>query len=494
MTDQVRVRFAPSPTGYFHLGSARTALFNWLFARHHGGKFILRIEDTDRARYHPKALPDLLDSLRWLGWFWDEGPEVGGIYGPYYQSDRAQIYRDHADQLVADGKAYHCYCTPERLRGLREEQQQKGANPGYDRRCRYLTREQIAEFEAEGRTSVIRLAIPVEGETTFEDKLRGRITVRHDELDDLVLLKSDGFPTYHLANVIDDHLMEISHILRGEEWLPSVPKHVLLYVAFGWEMPVQAHLPTILDPSGKGKLSKRRRRGADEADRPVFIHEFRDAGYLPEAMVNFLALLGWSYDAETEYFARDELVRYFDLDGVSKSPGAFSYQKLEHMNGVYIRNLGDNDLANRLLQVLLRAGLDVDFGTVLQFTPLIKERLRVLGDVSEMLDFAFVDRIVYDPEELIQKQMDRQGVRRVLEAAATAFETLADFSEEQVEHTLRTLVAASESKPRQFFGVVRVAVTGKRVSPPLFETIAILGRQVVLRRLHRALEAMHEDA
>ena len=369
MTQPVRVRFAPSPTGFFHLGSARTALYDWLFARHHGGKFILRIEDTDRGRYHPEAMPDLLGSLRWLGWMWDEGPEVGGSYGPYYQSDRVDIYREYAEQLIAEGKAYRCYCTPERLEALRAEQRAAGVKPGYDRHCRHLTREQISESEAHGIKPVVRLSVPVEGQTFFEDRLRGRITVDNAELDDLVLLKSDGFPTYHLAVVIDDHLMEISHVLRGEEWLSSSPKHALLYDAFGWPMPELVHLPTILDPSGKGKLSKRKVRVPGETERLTYIHEFRSAGYLPEAMMNFLSLVGWAYDSETEYFTRDELTQYFDLDRVSKSSSAFSYDKLDHMNAVYIRGLGDNDLTNRLLQILLEAGVPADFGTLLAFAP-----------------------------------------------------------------------------------------------------------------------------
>ena len=259
----VRVRFAPSPTGYLHVGGARTALYNWLFARHHGGKFILRIEDTDRRRYNPDSLPDLLSGLRWLGMFWDEGPEVGGEYGPYYQSDRVHLYQEHIQELVDKGLAYRCYCSPERLARVRE--QQKGADSalGYDRHCRYLTREQIREYEAQDIKPVMRLAVPTEGVTEFDDVLRGHITVDNRQLTDLVLLKSDGFPTYHLANVVDDHLMEISHIMRGDEWLSTVPQHVLLYQAFGWAMPVQAHLPTILNPTGKGKLSKRKIKLAD---------------------------------------------------------------------------------------------------------------------------------------------------------------------------------------------------------------------------------------
>ena len=488
----VRVRFAPSPTGYFHVGGARTALYNWLFARHHGGRFILRIEDTDRTRYQPDALPDLLEGLRWLGLCWDEGPEIGGEYGPYYQSDRVEIYRQYAEQLVREGKAYRCYCSPERLARLREEQRAKGIPPGYDRHCRYLTREQIAEYEAQGIVPVIRLAVPLEGTTEFDDLLRGHISVENRLLDDLVLLKSDGFPTYHLANVIDDHLMGITHILRGEEWLSSVPKHVLLYRAFGWEMPIQVHLPTILDPSGKGKLSKRKKKLPGGQEMLTFVREFREAGYLPEALVNFLALLGWSYDGQTEFFTRDELIRYFDLQKVSKSPSSFSYDKLEHMNATYIRNLGTNDLAGRLMGVYRRAGIEADIGTVLQLVPLIRERIKTLNDALALTDFVFQEEISYPAEELIQKKMDRASTLAALRAAEARLQGLEAFDEETLERELRALGEELGLKPRQFFGCLRVACTGKRVSPPLFGTLAILGRERVLRRLRQAVEALVE--
>jgi glutamyl-tRNA synthetase len=495
MTDAaVRVRFAPSPTGYFHLGGARTALYNWLFARRHGGSFVLRIEDTDRTRYHPEALLDLVENLHWLGLQWDEGPEVGGNYGPYYQSDRTGIYQQYAEQLIRDGKAYRCYCTPERLAALREEQRRQKTKPGYDRRCRCLTQAQIAQYEAEGLRPVVRLMAPIEGQTAFDDLLRGRIVVDNAELDDLILLKSDGFPTYHLGVVVDDHLMEISHVLRGDEWLSSAPRHALLYDAFGWPMPEHVHLPTILDPSGKGKLSKRKQRVPGEPEMLTYIHEFRQAGYLPEALVNFLALVGWSYDAETEFFTRQELIRYFEPERVSKSPAAFSYDKLDHMNAVYVRGLGDNDLANRMLQVLRRAGLDADLMTVLRFTPLVKERIRVLSDAVEWLDFAFAESIALDLQELVQKGMGREGTLQALRAAADALDALPVFGDPAIEEALRALAEANGWKPREFFGAVRTAVTGKRVSPPLFETLAILGREVTVQRLRRAAEALAQAA
>jgi glutamyl-tRNA synthetase len=487
MTATVRVRFAPSPTGYFHLGSARTALYDWLFARHTGGQFVLRIEDTDRTRYDPAALPDLIASMRWLGLCWDEGPEVGGDYGPYYQSDRIALYHEYMDKLLAQGSAYRCYCSPERLAHLREQQRQAGQTPGYDRHCRHLTQAQIAEFEAQGIVPVVRLAVPTEGITEFEDVLRGQIRVNNDQLDDLVLVKSDGFPTYHMANVVDDHLMAITHILRGEEWLSSVPKHVLLYEAFGWEMPVQVHLPTILDPSGKGKLSKRKKRAPDEPERLTYIHEFREAGYLPEAMINMLALVGWSYDGTQEYFSRSELVRLFDLNTVNKSPAAFSYEKLDNMNAVYLRNLGHNDLAGRLVQALSRRGVEADFATVLALVPLIRERIQTLNEAWDWIDFVFVEPPDYDPELLIQRKMDREGTLAVLTASRQALAEADLAAEEALEAQLRSLADELDVKVGPFFGTLRVAVTGKTVAPPLLGTLPILGREKVLARIDRAI-------
>jgi glutamyl-tRNA synthetase len=493
MTEKtVRVRYAPSPTGYLHVGGARTALYNWLFARHHGGRFILRIEDTDRTRYQADALPDLLEGLRWLGWLWDEGPEVGGSFGPYYQSDRVSLYRKYADQLLADGMAYRCYCTAERLEALREQQRVTNQPPGYDRHCRHLTAKQVADYEAAGIRPVVRLAIPEEGVTEFDDLLRGHIAVENRQLDDLVLLKSDGFPTYHLANVIDDHLMEITHIMRGDEWLSSVPKHILLYNAFGWEIPVQAHLPTILDPSGQGKLSKRKKKMADGREMLTYIHEFRQAGYLPEAMTNFLALVGWSLDGETEFLSRDALVQHFSLERVSKAPSAFSYEKLDYMNATYIRELGYNDLAGRLLWLYHQRGIEVDMLTALKIVPLVRERLKTLQDVFDLTDFIFSDAIALEPDRLIQKEMDHASTLNALRASIAAIESLATLDESTLESTLREVSEELGLKPRQFFGVLRVATTGKDVTPPLFGSLEILGQAKTLRRLQAAIALLEQ--
>ncbi len=345
----VRVRYAPSPTGLQHVGSVRTALFNYLFARASGGVFVLRIEDTDRERLRADALQDIYDTFRWLGMSWDEGPDKGGPYGPYVQSERRETYRQKTDELLAKGAAYKCFCTPERLEKLREEQAaRKAERTGYDRHCRNLTAAEVAAQEAEGKPHVVRLKVPTEGTTTYHDQLLGDVTVPNQDINpDPVLLKSDGYPTYHLANVVDDHLMEISHILRAQEWLASVPLHVQLYKAFGWAPPLYCHLPMVLGADGH-KLSKR--HGA------VSVLEFRKQGYLPEAMLNYIALVGWALDDSTEFFTKEELEKVFSLERLNKSPAVFDYQKLGYFNGAYIRKKSDAELAALVRPYLARRG------------------------------------------------------------------------------------------------------------------------------------------
>ena len=376
----VRVRFAPSPTGPMHIGGVRTALFNWLFARHHGGAFILRIEDTDQKRYAADAIHLITEGLRWLGIDWDEGPEVGGEYGPYIQSERIDLYQQWADWLVEHDLAYRCYCTPERLAALREEQRARKQDPGYDRHCRTLTPEQRAEYEAEGREHVIRFKMPVDGTTTVHDLLRGDITFDNHQLQDLVLLKSDGFPTYHLANVVDDHFMQISHIMRAEEWIPSAPVHRNLYDAFGWEMPQIAHLPVILNPSGRGKLSKRS-AGFTEGGRkvPVLLYEFQEAGYVPEAIINFLTNVGWSFGDDREVFTVAETIERFDLGRVNPAGSSFPLEKLDWLNGVYLREMDPNRLAVLLKPVFEQAGYEVNLEMLRQAAPLLQPRIKTLS-------------------------------------------------------------------------------------------------------------------
>ncbi|MDH7487613.1 MAG: glutamate--tRNA ligase [Anaerolineae bacterium] len=491
MTDTVRVRMAPSPTGYLHVGGARTALFNWLFARRHGGKFILRIEDTDRTRYVPDALDDILAGLRWLGLDWDEGPEVGGDYGPYFQSQRLEMYRHYARQLVDEGHAYPCYCSPQRLARLRQEQRQGGESDiGYDRHCRHLSARERAAYEAQGIVPVVRLKVPLEGEVCFHDIVYGDICKDNASIRDPVLLKSDGWPTYHLANVIDDHHMAITHIMRGDEWLSSVPIHVHLYAAFGWEPPVYAHLPIILDPTGKGKMSKRKKM-AGGVEYPVFVREFRAAGYLPEAMFNFLAGIGWSYDPEVEIFTRQQAISRFALEDLNSSPAAFPFDKLEWMNGVYIRELPEEELYERLLP-FVAADLGLSEGELRSrpelrlFIPLIRERIKLLSEATPFIDFAFTDQVHVKPELLVGKNMTAAESLAALRAARAALAEMPTFDAEALEKRLRLLATELGLKTGQLFGILRLATTGKEVAPPLFGTLAILGRERVLARCQAA--------
>jgi glutamyl-tRNA synthetase len=464
-----------------HIGGVRTALFNWLYARHTGGSFILRIEDTDRSRYVPGSIELITEGLQWLGLDWEEGPNVGGPYGPYIQSERTALYREWADWLVDHDKAYRCYCSPKRLSKLRKQGVQ-----GYDLHCRNLTPEQRAAHEANGESHVVRFKMPLEGATTVHDLIRGDITVDNANLTDLVLLKSDGFPTYHLANVVDDHFMEITHILRAEEWIPSAPVHQQLYDAFGWEMPVIAHLPVILNPSGRGKLSKRS-AGFKEDGRtiPVLLHEFREAGYLPEALVNFLTNIGWSFGDDREVFTVEETIERFDLARVNPAGGKFPLEKLDWLNGVYIREMAPDKLSEKLGERMEAAGYEVSPAQMRRITLLIQPRIQSLNDVVEKAAFFFED-VHPTAETLIQKKMDAAGTRTALDAALAEIEALPDFEAETLEMALRALCERLGLKTRQFFGLLRVALTAQEVAPPLFETMSILGRETCLARIQAA--------
>ncbi|MBM3131876.1 MAG: glutamate--tRNA ligase [Chloroflexi bacterium] len=481
---QVRVRFAPSPTGFPHVGNIRTALFNWLFARHNGGKFIVRIEDTDQSRKVEGALESILGSLRWLGLDWDEGPEVGGPYGPYFQSERLPLYHRHTQKLIESGHAYKCYCSSERLEQMRAEfAKKKEAARSYDRHCRNLTPGEQARFESQGIVPVVRLKAPIEGQTTFHDLIRGDITFDNGELDDIVLLKSDGFPTYHLANIVDDHLMEITHVMRADEWLSSTPRHVILYNAFGWEPPLFAHLPIILGPD-KSKLSKR--HGA------TAVTEFRDQGYLPEAMVNFLALLGWALDDKTEIFRREDLVKHFSIERISKTAAVFNHEKLIWMNGTYLREMNPDELARKLVPVLeerLPAGVPrpVSEEYLRQIVPLIRERINTLGEAATYADFFFSDELEYDRALLIGKKMTAQSALAALKSAHEKISSLESFSHDALEGTLRPLADAMGIKAGDLFSPIRVACTGRTAAPPLFETMTVLGRERCLKRVAAAI-------
>ena len=481
----VRVRFAPSPTGPLHIGGARTALFNWLFARHCGGAFILRIEDTDRKRYVPAAVDDIIDGLRWLGLDWDEGPDVGGPYGPYVESQRLALYQQWAQWLVEQDKAYPSFTTVEELEESIEAQ---AGGRRYDRRDRHLTPEERAQRIARGEPYAIRFKMPLEGETVVHDLIRGPIRFQNAELQDQVLLKSDGYPTYHLANVVDDHFMAISHILRGDEWIPTAPTHVRLYEAFGWTMPKIAHLPVILNPNGKGKLSKRTEAFTESGQRIlVQLREFREAGYLPEALVNFLTNIGWSFGDDREVFSVEETIPRFTLDRINPAGGRFPYEKLEWLSNQWMQRLPVEELARRLRQPLEKAGFEVNLDVLLKVTPLLQERLKTLNEVVEWVDFLFKED--FDPPDaatLIPKKMDASATRAALDAAADALAALPDFEAGTQEAAMRALADALGLKVGQLFGALRAAVTGRQVSPPLFETMAIIGRETCLARIRAA--------
>jgi glutamyl-tRNA synthetase len=480
MTKSVRVRFAPSPTGYPHVGNIRTALFNWLFAQHYGGRFIVRIEDTDVVRKVKGAVEAILDGLRWLGLDWDEGP--------YYQSQRLELYHEAAKQLVSQGDAYYCYCSPQRLEEMRKEQVRRKQPPGYDRRCRNLTGKERAEKEAEGITPVVRFKTPLSGQTRFNDLIYGDVVFEHSTIDDFVLLKSDGYPTYHLANVVDDHAMGISHVIRAEEWISSTPRHLLLYRAFGFEPPQFIHHPMILGPD-RSKLSKR--HGA------VSILEYRGQGYLPETMFNFLALIGWSLDDKTELMSRQELIDNFSLERVGKTGAIFNREKLDWMNGVYIRNLSVEDFTRRGLPFLdrglpreVKRPLSIEY--VRRIMPLVQERARTLAEVAELAQFFFIDQLEYATGWLIARGMDQKSATQALETAKQGLEPLEAFDAESLEAVLRPLAGELGLKTGQLFGALRVAVTGRTAAPPLFQTMAVLGKERCLRRIEEALDRLHK--
>jgi len=486
MNKSVRTRFAPSPTGYPHVGNIRTALFAWLFARHHEGSFIIRIEDTDVTRKVEGAVKAILSSLRWLGLDWDEGPEVGGEYGPYFQSQRLDKYHEIAQRLISQGDAYYCYCSPQRLEGMRVEQVRLKQPPGYDRRCRGLSQEERAKKEAEGITPVVRFKTPLEGQTKFNDLIWGDMVFENNTLDDFVLLKSDGYPTYHLANIVDDHLMEISHVIRAEEWLSSTPRHVLMYKALGFEPPNFAHLPMLLG-SDRSKLSKR--HGA------VSITEYYEQGYLPEAMVNFLALLGWSLDDRTEILSRQELIDNFSLERVSRTAAIFNQDKLNWMNGVYIRSLSADEFyeaAEPYLMMDKAAGEAVICNEeyVRNILPLVQERAKTLAEVAELAQFFFVEELDYAPDLLIGKNMSQESTTEALKTAQPRLEQLRVFDAESLEALLRPLAVELGLKTGQLFGTLRVAVTGRTAAPPLFQTMAVLGKERCLKRIEAALDRL----
>jgi glutamyl-tRNA synthetase len=522
-TTEVRVRYAPSPTGMQHIGGVRTALFNYLFARSKGGKFILRLEDTDRTRYDEKYVQNLYDTMAWLGIEWDEGGDKGGEFGPYVQSERFELYKKYAEQLVANGEAYYCFCDSERLERIRKIQTENNMPPGYDRNCRHLTPEEVKANLDAGKPYVIRLKVPLEGETKFHDHLLGDITWKNEDISpDPILLKSDGFPTYHLANIVDDHLMHITHVMRAQEWIPSTPLHVQMYRSFGWEHPEFCHLPMVNGADGK-KLSKR--HGSTS------LNEFRARGYLPQAIVNYVALLGCSYEEGKDFYTLEELAKNFKMEHLNKAPAVFDYKKLEFYNGNYIRQLSDEELYKWTLPFITKTGdatLDINVTDqfpaphvgpeysgvalgedgepycvdtsmnmtsadvkkkLLELMPLIKERLKYLTDAAEMVHFIFTEPAVPAKENIIPKKLDEAKTKEVLQNAIEFVNKVFEIGHDGAEQFAKDKATELGIKLGDFMMPVRMAVTGSRISPPLIGSIAVLGKEKAIERINRTLAA-----
>lgn len=521
---EVRVRYAPSPTGMQHIGGVRTALFNYLYARSKGGKFILRLEDTDRTRFDEKYVQNLYDTMSWLGIEWDEGGEKGGEYGPYVQSERFALYKEYAQKLIENGEAYYCFCDAERLDRIRKIQTENKMAPGYDRNCRHLTAEEVKANLDAGKPYVIRLKVPLEGKTVFHDHILGDIEWENESISpDPVLLKTDGFPTYHLANIVDDHLMKVSHVMRAQEWIPSTPLHVQMYRSFGWEHPEFCHLPMVNGSDGK-KLSKR--HGSTS------LNEFRARGYLPQAIVNYVALLGCSYIEGQDFYTLEELGKNFKLEHLNKSPAVFDYKKLEFYNSNYIRQLSDEDLLKWVLPFITGTGdatLEInpenpqpkpkvgsEFSgvrynekgelecvdssmnmsseeikkTLLGLMPLIKERLKFLTEAAEMVRFMFTEPAVPPADQIIPKKIDAAKTKEVLEASKEFVAKIFEMGHEEVEAFAKAKAEELGVKLGDFMMPIRMAVTGSRVSPPLIGSIQVLGKEKALARIEKTIATL----
>ena len=485
-----RTRIAPSPTGRFHLANARNALFAYLVARQTGGQFILRFEDTDQKRFVPGSEEEILRSLDWLGLTPDESPSHGGKYGPYRQTERREIYQHYAKLLVEKGHAYPCFCTAERLDQMRKEQEaRKVERVRYDGLCRRLDPDEAARRIAAGEKYVIRFKMPYEGTTTAHDHVRGDIVTENKYLDDYVLLKSDGLPTYHLGAMADDHDMQITHVIRSAEWLPTFPLHVQIIRAFGWDEPVWVHPSIFLKPSGKGKMSKRDLSAAMKNGHSIFVGDLPDLGYVPEGVLNWIALMGWGV-AEDEVMTLDEMLKRFSIDHLTPSPAAINFQKLDHFNGTHIRLLAIEDLARRIKPYLVAEGLEIDNETLLKVMPLIRERLVTLDDSIAFAGFFFKDVVELNPEDLIAKGLDAKQSAEIARKTLEILSSLPDLSHSVAEPPMRAFVEKSGWSASQVFGILRVAVTGQKVSPPLFESMEIVGKEKAVERLQNAIDIL----
>jgi glutamyl-tRNA synthetase len=491
MMKPARTRIAPSPTGHMHLGTARTALYDYLLAKQTGGQFLLRIEDTDVSRTVPGAEQEIMDGLRWLGLNYDEGPDIGGPYGPYRQTDRRDIYTAHAKILVDQGHAYPCFCTRERLDKVRQEQEKRKENPRYDGTCRILSPDEAAKRVSNGEKHIIRFKMPQEGTTVSKDHLRGEIVTDNRQLNDQVIIKSDGLPTYHLAAMVDDHEMQITHVLRGSEWLGAFPLHVNIVRAFGWVEPTWVHLSLFLKPSGKGKMSKREAAEAMKDDHSVFIKDMGALGFIPEGVNNWSALMGWGV-AEDDVMTLDQMVKRFSIDTLTASAAAINFQRLDHFNATHIRLLSTEDLAARLKPYFARENLNVDDATLLKIISLIRERLVTLDDCLQFGSFFFKEDVTPAKEDLIAKGLD---AKQSAEIAQKSYEILSgqpDVSHTSAEPPMRAYIESSGLSASQVFGVLRVAVTGQKVSPPLFESMEIIGREKCLARIQKAIKVLEQ--
>jgi glutamyl-tRNA synthetase len=490
----VRVRYAPSPTGLQHIGSVRTALFNYFYARSTGGKFLIRLEDTDRTRYADEYVQNLFDTLSWLGLEFDEGPGKGGDYGPYVQSERFELYKKYAMELIEKGEAYYCFCDSERLEALRKQQEADKSGSGYDRHCRALSPAEVKQKLDSGAPYVIRLKVPTEGVTRFHDHLLGDIEWKNADVSpDPVLLKSDGFPTYHLANVVDDHYMKITHVLRAQEWVSSTPLHVIMYQAFGWEHPEYCHLPMVMGQDGH-KLSKR--HGA------TAVNEFRANGYLPEALINYVGMLGASYEEGKEVFTKEEMCQLYKLEKLNKSPAIFDYKKLEWFNGQHIRLKSLDELYSLLLPYAVAQGLfgaegkDPDDSQAKRFKeaiPLIRERISFLKDAPAQLGYLFSEVSVQDPADLIPKKQDSAATLKLMEVDLELLPYLCNHSEEESEAYVKAEAERRGLKMGDICMPLRVAVSGARVSPPLMGSLRILGEAASTERLKKAIEILKQS-
>lgn len=488
----VCVRFAPSPTGSIHIAGGRTALYNYLLARQTGGKFILRIEDTDQKRYVPTAEKELVDSLHWLGLDWDEGPDVGGSNGPYYQTQRKEIYQAYADKLIESGHAYYCFCSPNRIDQIHKEQEARKENPRYDGLCRRIDPDEARRRVTAGERHVIRFKVPITGSVTAHDLLRGDITWEYSAIDDQIIVRSDGYALYHLAAMVDDHLMGITHVLRGSEWISTFPIHVQIIRAFGWQEPFWVHLSVLKNPDGDGKMSKRYIEKASLSGYSILIKDLEGLGFIPEGVINWVALMGWSYDDHTEFFTMQDLIEKFNLEHLNPSPAAVNFTKLDYFNGLHIRHLSHEDLAHRLAPFVINAGYHLDSEKLYRAVPIIQPRLVTLDDVIPVAGFLFKDDINPNPVDLVGDNLSPAESARIARVIYDLLHQLSTISQDAAEQPLRNLAQQSGLKAGQVFGIIRNAVTGQKNSPPLFECMEIIGKEIVLERIKNAADILEK--